>query len=689
MTLGCDDSSDRFGASACRRRTVARVLGLFLAVCLVFGTACSPESVDDAAESVPTADVSTSSIGSETTTSRATTTTSTLVVVSPLAPAEYLASVIEADADAITDISAVSGSPDLTIVAIDRWINRHEDLVAPEELADAHDTKVALLRQMRDASRDLLDASDGSEAAADRYFKDLAAISVEMLAIDELVMDATVGEFLQRPDDPRAQYLSSVTALRAESAPMAERVLGTLSDVVASPEAALNSIVMALDDLSDLVDQWEDVEPPASLATLHGDQIQALNGVVSAMSDLSQALDSGDNITEELAYDFGLLSMQTQSLNAQWAYATAAVLRGEVYPYTLFITEDTVLEADHAGDVVIDADDIVFDCDGRAIAGSGEAGIWLHLRTEVTVTNCVIEGFEVGIWSFGTQNSVLSHNAVERAASQGILLVQSTSNTVRNNDVTGSMIGINLTESHDNTIAGNSVTGTGEKWGIGMLNESSGNHVEGNVTNRTEAGILFALGAHDNTVVGNTSSDNAKGFESTNSHTNSFMGNSASNNAFAAFWLANTTDTTITTNTINGGGFGFVVQQSDRNTFDSNTASKTTDWFVFGISEGSTNNAITNNRITGGGVAFAIYIGANNNTISNNEVSNSSKGFHITDHGTVNNTIALNTIQWVNDIAIHDQTTSESGDEGTGNHYQDNTCRYNGTDSVPPSLCDL
>ena len=67
------------------------------------------------------------------------------------------------------------------------------------------------------------------------------------------------------------------------------------------------------------------------------------------------------------------------------------------------IIDDTTLTENHEGNIIIGADDITLDCDGRMVLGSGLGfGIDLNDRTGVTVKNCHVEGFGAG---FGIQGS--------------------------------------------------------------------------------------------------------------------------------------------------------------------------------------------------------------------------------------------------------------------------------------------
>ncbi len=75
------------------------------------------------------------------------------------------------------------------------------------------------------------------------------------------------------------------------------------------------------------------------------------------------------------------------------------------------VTTDSTLTGDHVGNSSIDANDITLDCVGNSKIGPGTAidvgggimrdiGIFLNGLTEVTIKNCHVHGFEVGVRLF-------------------------------------------------------------------------------------------------------------------------------------------------------------------------------------------------------------------------------------------------------------------------------------------------
>ena len=81
---------------------------------------------------------------------------------------------------------------------------------------------------------------------------------------------------------------------------------------------------------------------------------------------------------------------------------------------TTVITSDTVLAADLFDNVVIGADDVTLDCAGNSIVGfAPSAGIELSSRSGVTIKNCTMTGFLVGIAAIRNSSLELIDTTVE------------------------------------------------------------------------------------------------------------------------------------------------------------------------------------------------------------------------------------------------------------------------------------
>jgi parallel beta-helix repeat protein len=125
------------------------------------------------------------------------------------------------------------------------------------------------------------------------------------------------------------------------------------------------------------------------------------------------------------------------------AGASAATTSG-----TLTITTNTTLTSDFHGQIVIAADDVILDCAGHDITGSGWdpgtgtgdfAGVSFSGLTGVTVKDChVTGGFNEGFIIWQSSHNTFVNNTSSGNANSGFALADgSTSNTLTGNRATG------------------------------------------------------------------------------------------------------------------------------------------------------------------------------------------------------------------------------------------------------------
>jgi len=108
--------------------------------------------------------------------------------------------------------------------------------------------------------------------------------------------------------------------------------------------------------------------------------------------------------------------------------------------------------------VVVERDNIVVDGAGYTIQGTdGEAGIYLSCRSNVTIENISIRGFDSGVnLTSSFSNSIVENEIAENGF--GITLYNSSSNTIAENNMTGNYhLGIDLSESSDNNLSRNNM----------------------------------------------------------------------------------------------------------------------------------------------------------------------------------------------------------------------------------------
>ena len=185
---------------------------------------------------------------------------------------------------------------------------------------------------------------------------------------------------------------------------------------------------------------------------------------------------------------------------------------------TRTIVTDTVLTADHDGEIVIGADGVTLDCAGHAITGPGfwspSPGVLVDRRVNITVKGCTVSGFNDGFRVQHSDNNTFSANKVSNVRQ-----------------------GFTLHDSEDNTLTGNSVIGASDWFGYGLFDGSNRNELREN-TATAVSGVGFMIhGAHNNVLIDNYSSNNwGNGFGANPPATgNTYTANRAHDNTNHAF----------------------------------------------------------------------------------------------------------------------------------------------------------
>ncbi|MGI9624609.1 MAG: protein kinase domain-containing protein, partial [Acidimicrobiales bacterium] len=204
----------------------------------------------------------------------------------------------------------------------------------------------------------------------------------------------------------------------------------------------------------------------------------------------------------------------------------------------LVITSDLTLDADVTAGIVVAANDVRLDCDGHAIAGDGtsdRAGIEIKQGTvAVTVANCVVSGFPVGIDLNGDSATVESNylNGNDYGLGAG-----SFNNTIRNNAAENNQYdAFTIQGPGSNLIEGNTMDGNEN--GLVVESQSTGNLFRDNTATRNSAGFLVGDETVGNAFENNTATGNIEGFadytrsgEGDAGTGNSYDGNACSGNA--------------------------------------------------------------------------------------------------------------------------------------------------------------
>ncbi len=218
------------------------------------------------------------------------------------------------------------------------------------------------------------------------------------------------------------------------------------------------------------------------------------------------------------------------------------------------ITKDTTLppNGEYHQAVIILADNITFDCNGSAFIGDGRGvGILLQNRKGVTVRNCKVRGWDVGMYVVGGNRF-----------------------TFERNDFSSNYVDDNYDIEH--------------------------------LRPMPHGGVILN-GIQNSRVQGNTSNGNIAGIQVLNSQKISLLRNTTSRNRGWGIYLYGTTASQVLTNTVEYnnrscplwgqdagcGSAGIVVtQQSDRNAIGWNTLTANGD----GIYQGNTPAAVSNDN---------------------------------------------------------------------------------------------
>ena len=193
--------------------------------------------------------------------------------------------------------------------------------------------------------------------------------------------------------------------------------------------------------------------------------------------------------------------------------------------------------------LILEGEDFTLDCNGHSITGPGDwvagnpylKGVYAESVEGITITNCNINGFTMGInVLYGEASELISNTLTENHI--GIRLGDSNSNTLTGNTANENFHGIELISSDSNAITGNEANGNGMN-GISLSNSNS-NTLTGNIANNNNNGDILGSGiilrrSSSNMITGNEANGNGKLgiFISTPiSSSNTLTGNTANNN---------------------------------------------------------------------------------------------------------------------------------------------------------------
>ena len=275
-----------------------------------------------------------------------------------------------------------------------------------------------------------------------------------------------------------------------------------------------------------------------------------------------------------------LLGMPILTLRTQLVSAIGTVhirVVGSIEPATAPIQRDRdvyTLTDNIYGSVVVERDGIVVDGRGFAVQGGGSnTGIDLSYRSNVTLRNVKVTGFDVGISLLASNNCTLLANCAYLNRLRGIDLATSNNNILASNTVSSNEAGIVLSRCRGNVLTGN--TAFNNSLGGILFWYSSANALVRNnafLNNQNihwyfmRAGFFFFT-SDNNTATGNTGDSNGYGFFLTFSNNNSFISNVALNNSREGIYVYYSTGNSFAGNIVSDNWCGVGIEYADDNSF--------------------------------------------------------------------------------------------------------------------------
>ena len=330
--------------------------------------------------------------------------------------------------------------------------------------------------------------------------------------------------------------------------------------------------------------------------------------------------------------------------------------------------------------IVIERNDLTLNGAGHAIQGTfylGSKGIHLVGRTNVTIKNMEIKGFECGIkLESSSNNSIFENNMEGDNRYSGLIITDSSNdNNVFGNNMTNEEQSIALISSSNNALSGNIMIGgnlvisgpdlshfmhsidasneinwkpvyylvnqkdlminhtTHPNVGFLALVNSTCVSVEG-LTMVNGKGLLLAY-TNNSRITGNNITNNWDGVRLVSSSNNSISGNNISSNRFYGVKFDSSFLNTVAGNWITNNSYGVDFSSSSFNIFSENNITDSTysGLYLFWSSNNTLDeNEITNNNYCGVGLYYSSYNMISGNNLTNNNFA----GVELTDEANCN-----------------------------------------------------
>jgi len=198
----------------------------------------------------------------------------------------------------------------------------------------------------------------------------------------------------------------------------------------------------------------------------------------------------------------------------------------------------------------------------------------------INITGNIIKNNRYGISLLGddvtpTTNNIITRNTFQNNSNVSLSISFGVSNTISENDISGSAYGMKLSMANATTISDNLLTSN--SYGI-YVSRCTGNNVLNNIGIDNSFG-MYVLYSDDILIRDNNVSGSTYGIQLFESHGNTILCNNVSYNPSYSIYLAYSNTNNVTSNTVSQNDWGLTLYNSSSNTFEGNTVSYNT----FGI----------------------------------------------------------------------------------------------------------
>ena len=237
---------------------------------------------------------------------------------------------------------------------------------------------------------------------------------------------------------------------------------------------------------------------------------------------------------------------------------------------TYYLTDD-----DYLGAIIIDADDVTFDCNNAnlvsAVDHSG-IGIMNNGSDTVTIINCNVTNFYIGVGIVSSSNNYLIDNLISDNDMYGLIVRDSLDTIILSNQVTNNnWVGISYSNSNGGTLMANNVSSNSHV-GLMIMNSSNNNFMNNDVNHgRTVDSKGFLINDEGSSLSNlngfffNRANYNGYGFYVvTDGINNSYSNNNANNNTRQGYFISGDSPYSLAYNhALNNGGDGFSLNAHD------------------------------------------------------------------------------------------------------------------------------